>query len=210
VLGVDEHTACVIDLDEETLSVEGNGAVHVRRDGATTSFPAGTTITLDRVREAGADPGASGGGVTTFEPPASAGSGEETAPAPAGLLEDATRHHDAFAAAVDDRDVEAAVAAVLGTEQALVDWSADTLQSDEPDRARALLREMVVRLGELARVGAQDPREVVGPFVEAVLDARDRAREARDWAAADALRDRLVDAGVEIHDTPDGTTWDLR
>jgi hypothetical protein len=210
VLGVDEHTACVIDLDGQTLAVEGNGAVHVRRDGATTSFPAGTTITLDRVREAGADPGASGGGVTTFEPPASAGSGEETAPAPAGLLEDATRHHDAFAAAVDDRDVEAAVAAVLGTEQALVDWSADTLQSDEPDRARALLREMVVRLGELARVGAQDPREVVGPFVEAVLDARDRAREARDWAAADALRDRLVDAGVEIHDTPDGTTWDLR
>jgi cysteinyl-tRNA synthetase len=39
---------------------------------------------------------------------------------------------------------------------------------------------------------------------------RVRARDAREWAAADGIRDRLVAAGVELHDTPDGTTWELR
>jgi cysteinyl-tRNA synthetase len=69
---------------------------------------------------------------------------------------------------------------------------------------------MVVRLGEVARTGARDPAEVVAPFVDAVVDARTRARAARDWATADALRDRLAEAGVELRDGGDGTGWVLR
>jgi cysteinyl-tRNA synthetase len=69
---------------------------------------------------------------------------------------------------------------------------------------------MVVRLGELARTGARDPAGAVAPFVEAVIEARTRAREARDWAAADALRDRLAAAGVELRDAAEGTSWELR
>jgi cysteinyl-tRNA synthetase len=42
------------------------------------------------------------------------------------------------------------------------------------------------------------------------VEARDRARAARDWATADALRDRLDGAGVELRDTGDGTRWVLR
>ncbi|HEU4423135.1 MAG TPA: hypothetical protein VFR67_11435, partial [Pilimelia sp.] len=113
-------------------------------------------------------------------------------------------------AAMERRDVDGCVAAILELEQTLVDWSADTLTSDEGDHARGLLRAMIVRLGALAEVGARDPRTVLGPFVSALLDVRARAREARDWAAADQIRDRLVAAGVEVQDTPDGVTWDLR
>jgi cysteinyl-tRNA synthetase len=68
---------------------------------------------------------------------------------------------------------------------------------------------MVVRLGEVARTGARDPAEVVAPYVDAVVDARRRAREARDWATADALRDRLAAAGVELRDSGEGTAWVL-
>jgi cysteinyl-tRNA synthetase len=50
----------------------------------------------------------------------------------------------------------------------------------------------------------------VRPFVDALLAERVRARGAREWAAADAIRDRLLAAGIELHDTPDGTTWELR
>ena len=108
------------------------------------------------------------------------------------------------------RDVDAAVSAVLAAEQAMVDWAADPLQSDEPDRARALVREMVVRLGDAARTGLRDPRERVAPLVEALLAARAAARAANDWATSDDLRDRLIAAGIEVNDTPEGTTWSLR
>jgi cysteinyl-tRNA synthetase len=68
---------------------------------------------------------------------------------------------------------------------------------------------MIVRLGELATVGARDPRAVLGPVVEVALDARARARRAGDWAAADELRAALAAAGVEVRDTPEGQSWDL-
>jgi len=68
---------------------------------------------------------------------------------------------------------------------------------------------MVVRLGEVAAGGLRDPREVVAPFVDALLDARRQARADHRFADADGLRDRLVEAGIEVRDTPDGTEWVL-
>ena len=68
---------------------------------------------------------------------------------------------------------------------------------------------MIVKLGALATRGAQDPREVVGPYIDGLLAVREAARADRRFADADGIRDRLVDLGVEIRDTPDGTQWHL-
>ena len=95
----------------------------------------------------------------------------------------------------------------LELEQAIVDWSADTEELDGIDRPRATLRRMVTRLGEVAVAGTRDPRELVSPFVDALIELRNRARKERAWALADDLRDRLVAAGIEVHDTPEGTVW---
>ena len=43
--------------------------------------------------------------------------------------------------------------------------------------------------------------------IEAKIAGRAEARSNRDFAAADAIRDELVEAGVLIEDGPDGTTW---
>jgi cysteinyl-tRNA synthetase len=45
--------------------------------------------------------------------------------------------------------------------------------------------------------------------VERILDLRVRMRGEGEYALADKLRDALVDAGIEVHDTPAGSTWDL-
>ena len=66
-----------------------------------------------------------------------------------------------------------------------------------------------MRLGDLARTGVDDPRELLGPVVDRVLSLRVEMRGAGEYALADKLRDALVDAGIEVHDTPDGSTWDL-
>ena len=44
----------------------------------------------------------------------------------------------------------------------------------------------------------------------ALLEARARAREARDWPASDRLRDELVAMGVTVTDTPEGQAWAVR
>ena len=45
---------------------------------------------------------------------------------------------------------------------------------------------------------------------EALIAEREAARAARDFAAADRLRDRLAAMGVEVTDTRSGTSWRLR
>ena len=70
-----------------------------------------------------------------------------------------------------------------------------------------MLRALVVRLGELAVVGARDPRESVGPFVDLLLELRAAARENKDFATSDLVRDRLVAQKVEVRDTPGSSTW---
>jgi cyanophycinase-like exopeptidase len=200
VLGVDEHTALVLDLDAGTASIEGNGGVTIRRDGGSERIEAGTTLDLAELR-----PGSSH--AVPAAPEQVAPDREPVLNAGVGLAGTAARLREDFDAAIEARDPDAAVTAALELEQAIVDWSADTLQSDERDRARAELRRMVVRLGELAAVGARDPLEVAAPFVDAVLAGRVAARELRQYELADRLRDALVDAGVEVRDTPEGTDW---
>jgi cysteinyl-tRNA synthetase len=45
--------------------------------------------------------------------------------------------------------------------------------------------------------------------MEMVLRLRQQAKEAKDWATSDQIRDALNDAGFVINDTKDGTTWSL-
>ena len=54
-----------------------------------------------------------------------------------------------------------------------------------------------------------DPRPVVAPFVDALLEMRSVARAEGRWADADAVRDRLLDAGIEVMDGPEGSSWRL-
>jgi cysteinyl-tRNA synthetase len=44
--------------------------------------------------------------------------------------------------------------------------------------------------------------------VEALLERRKAARDAKDWAESDRVRDELAAMGVRIKDGAQGTTWE--
>jgi cysteinyl-tRNA synthetase len=50
---------------------------------------------------------------------------------------------------------------------------------------------------------------VIGELVQVVLDQRQSARERKDFAAADAIRDGLDRIGIRVEDTPQGVRWSL-
>ncbi len=70
--------------------------------------------------------------------------------------------------------------------------------------------------GDLLGLLQQDPEEWFAVAADSALSAeainemiekRNAARSAKDFATADALRDELVAAGIQIEDGPGGTTW---
>lgn len=44
-------------------------------------------------------------------------------------------------------------------------------------------------------------------LIEALIKQRNDARAAKDWASADAARNKLAEMGVVLEDNVNGTTW---
>ena len=64
----------------------------------------------------------------------------------------------------------------------------------------------LLRKAEALRAKSAAPSEGDGE-IEALIAKRLEAKKARDWAAADAIRDQLAAMGIVIKDTKEGTTW---
>jgi cysteinyl-tRNA synthetase len=56
---------------------------------------------------------------------------------------------------------------------------------------------------------AQQDLSVVDGLVRILIELRQEARQARDWARADAIRDRLTEVGILLEDGPEGTRFRL-
>jgi len=209
VLGVDEHTGVIIDLDADSAEVVGKGGLTLRRNGDSINVESGRTVGLDLLRSGGASETNSS---TTVTAPAALPTSTTDADATADDTSLAARTRDLeadFVRAIDARDAAGAVGAILTLVATIEEWSADTLQSGDMDQARRSLRSMIVKLGDAATNGLREERDVLGPVVQAALDARRVAREQKAFAVSDALRDGLTAAGIEVRDTPSGVEWHI-
>lgn len=206
VLGVDEHTGVIMDLDADTATVVGNGQITVRSRGRSVTYAAGSTVPLDALRfpETGGDRSAAQ--TTSHVVPTQVGQVTlaSTSPSLAGETRALEGRFDEAMAAGDAGE---AARTALQLDAAITAWSVDTLQSDEADRARAALRSMIVRLGDAAVNGLRDPVEVLGPLMSVVLAVRATVRAEKRFDLSDMIRDHLGAVGFEVRDTPEGVIW---
>ena len=204
VIGIDEHTGVVLDLDANTATVVGNGVLTVRMRGVSTTHATGTTVPIDALRDPSRGAVAVGAPQHADEPVEAE---PDDTPGALSLAAETAEAEAAFTVALSSGDAAGAARAALGLEAAIHTWSADTLQSDETDRAHAALRGMIVRLGDAAVQGLVDPRQVVGPYMEIILELRAVVRADKRYDLSDLIRDRLITLGVEVRDTAQGPEW---
>jgi cysteinyl-tRNA synthetase len=120
----------------------------------------------------------------------------------------------AFADAMnDDLNTSAALAVVHDT----IRTGNSALSADDEAGIREALAAVRAMLGVLGldpldeawgggdRGG--DLKPVVDALVARALEQRAQARARKDWAAADAVRDQLKNAGIQVEDTPTGPRW---
>lgn len=86
------------------------------------------------------------------------------------------------------------------------------------------VRNDLLEAGEVLGILARDPaqaldeiralrleaKELDSAEIDALVAAREQARADKDWARADEIRDQLDALGVEIMDSPGGSTWRMK
>jgi hypothetical protein len=154
-LGVDEHTALLLDLDSDTLRVLGKSHGYWRLNGEVRVLENGSTTPLEELR------------TLVVDIPAEPSTPVEKSSGQPGDL-------------------------------------AQTVLDGGPEAVEALAQ--LVQLSATGGEGFIDPTSLV----DGVLAARVTARANGQYELADELRDALVKAGIDVQDTPQGTSWSLR
>lgn len=191
ILGLDEHTACILDLAAEVFEVRGKGEVALLKGSEEQRFRPGQSYPLELLRPSGqANPADQ-----LFEPVEVRGDFRQEV--------QALQSRCLLALAAEEK--AAALQALLELDHKL--WENRLTEGDAVERGRQLFREMLVAVASLAgperREQHPGPREVI----DALLAARQHLRQEQNWAAADALREALAGAGIVIEDTKAGSIW---
>jgi cysteinyl-tRNA synthetase len=119
-----------------------------------------------------------------------------------------------FGAALDDDLNVPAALAVLFELVAAANQGIGRAERGDEAAQRQLRGELATFLDLAARLGFTPLLDLPDPaafpaVLELVLDLRERARTARDFAAADMIRDRLAAVGIRVEDRIGGPRWHL-
>lgn len=208
IYGIDEHTALTIDFSAESVRVSGIGTVTVRSEDRQAILKSGTELPLAHFRDvrhlfekdSPAHPRAKNSD-TPIHPVSDSTVGQSSL----GKLVDALKL--GFDQSISERNVDSAIRAILTLHSEIDRRGSDPEQRDEITFANIALHSMIVDMGEFARGGAREPKEIFGPYLDLILTLRLEARSERRWDQADRIRNALSGLGIEVRDIPGGSEW---
>lgn len=201
VLGLDEHTACLIDLKKEAFTIRGLGRVTMRMRGVERYFEKGQVYPLSLLQGAAPE--------ESYRP---AGTDETVPPKPTEAADDSfwqkvNQLHRAYQEGIENGLPEKAVNAMLELDGIL--WKAqEDLEAQEfISQAREIWRDMIVFLGTAPGSSSKQVPERLAPLMEGLVSLRNMFRQRNQWEAADAIRECLLKVGIHIEDTREGSQW---
>jgi peptidase E len=204
VFGLDEHTACLIDLENEEAVIKGLGGVTLRRRGEEVVFQKGERFSLEVLR--GGDVG-KGIREKISEPEAATlalGSKKES------FWDKIHGIKETFHIGLEKHDPKETTNALLELDRAIWKGKQDLENEEFISQAREVLRDLIVLFGMKLETSPKDRADCLAPVIAELLSLRQRFRANKQWKEADAIRESLELADVIIEDTEEGPRWRLR
>jgi len=205
ILGLDEHTACIIDLGRNEIRIRGLGGAILRGAGDELRLVKNEQYPVDVLR--GTRP------ATQPKPESAATADREPAPSSSSEGSFWTGIHrleQEFQFGLETQDPARISTALLELDRLIWEASRDLENEEFISQAREILREWYVLLGIRISETPQDTADCLAPVVEEMLDLRRRLRGQHRWEDADAIRECLLRANVLVEDTPEGSRWRLQ
>lgn len=119
-------------------------------------------------------------------------------------LKEAETYRDKFNAAMDD-DLNTADA--VSTVFELVKYANTTASEKSSKEYLAAIKGLIIALTDVLGLKAEAEEGLLDADIEKLIEERNEARKARDFARADQIRDELKAAGIILEDTRAGVKW---
>ena len=103
----------------------------------------------------------------------------------------------------DDFNTADALAAVFE----LVKFANTKVNEESTGAFAGYLLDIIIRLCDVLGLIVLKKEEVLDEDIEALIEERQAARKAKDFAHADEIRAKLLDMGIELKDTREGVKW---
>jgi peptidase E len=204
IFGLDEHTACIIDLEKGEMSIKGIGRVTLRRQDTEMTFEKGESLSLEVLR--GRDVGKQWQRTNA----ASGNVEQEAGGAKNSFWNRIHAIRSTFQNGLDKDIPEESTSTLLELDGLI--WKAQQeLESEElVTQAREVERDMIALLGSKLASSPSSTTKCIAPLVEELLTLRLQFRQQKKWSEADAIRDCLARLNIVIEDTKDGSRWRLK
>ena len=203
ILGIDEHTACIIDLQTQKIDIQGIGNLTIRKKGREIKLGKGEQVPLDVLLK---DPDQRQWQTQLADHLEQTNAVKDSE---APLLSKINTIKASFENGLSHHDPKKTTNALLELDSVIWKAQKDPENEENISQAREILRDCIVLLGAELGTSPRRLKTYVTPLVEAMLQLRARFRNEQKWSEADRIRKILQRSAIQVEDTKDGFQWHI-